>query len=57
MKKKLYGKFVHVRTNDLMNNVNLLNNAFKILKVISKNSTSTNLAFFSIITKKDKKGH
>ena len=46
MKKKLDGKFVHVRTNDLMNNVNLLNNAFKILKVISKNFTSTNLAFF-----------
>lgn len=45
----------HIGTNDLTCNVDLLNNAKKILKVISKDSPSINLAFLSLITRKDKR--
>ena len=44
---------IHIGTNDLMNNVKLLNNVKKILKKVSANAPSTNLAFSSIIVRKD----
>ena len=46
---------VHVGTNDIANNVNLLNNAKKIFRKVSKDYPSTQLAFSSIIVRKDKK--
>ena len=45
---------VHVWTNDLTNNVNLLTNVKKIFNKISKESPSTSIAFSSIINRKDK---
>ena len=45
---------VHVRTNDITNNVNLLTNVKKIFKV-SKESLSTSIAISSIINRKDKR--
>ena len=46
---------VHVKTNDIANNVNLLNNVIKIFRKVFKDSPSTQLAFSSIIVQKDKK--
>ena len=37
---------VHVGTNDVPNNVNFLNNMKKIFRKVSKDSPSTQLAFF-----------
>ena len=45
---------VHVGTNDLTNNVNLLTNVKKIFNKVSKESLSTSIAFSSIINCKDK---
>ena len=45
---------VHVGTNDIANNVNLLNNVKKIFRKVSKDYPSTQLAFSSIIVRKDK---
>ena len=45
---------VHVGTNDLTNNVNLLTNVKKIFNKVSKESSSTFIAFSSIINRKDK---
>ena len=45
----------HVETNDIANNVNLLNNVKKIFRKASKDSPSTQLPFSSIIVRKDKK--
>lgn len=45
----------HTGTNVFKNNVKLLNNAKNILRVVSKNSSSTNLMFLSRITGKDNK--
>ena len=45
---------VHVGTNDLTNNVNLLTNVKKIFNKVSKESPSTSIAFSSIINRKDK---
>ena len=45
---------VHVRTNDLTNNINLLTNVKKIFNKVSKESPSTSIAFSSIINRKDK---
>ena len=45
---------VHVGTNDIANYVNLLNNVKKVLRKVSKGSPSTQLAFSSIIVRKDK---
>ena len=45
---------VHVGTNDLTNNVNLLTNIKKIFNKVSKESPSTSIAFSSIINRKDK---
>ena len=47
---------VHVGANDITNNIILLNNVKKIFKEISKDSPSTQLAFSSIIVRKDKNG-
>ena len=44
---------VHVGTNDLTNNVNLLTNVKKIFNKVSKESPSTSIAFSSIINRKD----
>ena len=44
---------VHVGTNDTANNVNLLNNAKKIFRKVSKDSPSIKLAFSSIIVRKE----
>ena len=45
---------VHVGTNDLTNNVNLLTNVKKIFNKVSKESPSTSIVFSSIINRKDK---
>ena len=45
----------HTGTNVFKNNVKLLNNAKNILRVVSKNYSSTNLMFLSRITGKDNK--
>ena len=45
---------VHVGTNDLTNNINLLTNVKKIFNKVSKESPSTSIAFSSIINRKDK---
>ena len=46
---------IHIGNNDLTNNVKLLNNVKKILKKVLANASSTNLAFSSIIIRKDKR--
>ena len=46
---------VHVGTNDITNNVNLLTNVIKIFNKVSKESPSASIAFSSIINRKDKK--
>ena len=46
---------IHIGTNDLTNNVKLLNNVKKILKKVSANAFSTNLAFSSMTVRKDKR--
>ena len=46
---------LQVRTNDIANNVNLLNNVNKLFRKFSKDSLSTQLACSSIIGRKDKK--
>ena len=46
---------VHFRTNNIANNVNLLNNVKKIFRKVSKDFPSTQLAFSSITVRKDKK--
>ena len=45
---------VHVATNDLTNNVNLLTNVKKIFNKVSKESSSTSITFSSFINHKDK---
>ena len=45
---------VHVGTNDITNNVNLLTNVKKIFNKVSKELPSTSIAFSSIINHKDK---
>ena len=55
IKDKRENLVIHIGTNDLTNNVNLLNNGKKILKKVSANAPSTNLAFSSIIVRKSKK--
>ena len=46
---------VHVGTNDIANNFNLLNKVKKIFRKVSKDSPSAQLVFSSIIVRKDKK--
>ena len=45
---------VHVGTNDLTNNVNLLTNVTKFFNKVSKESPLTSIAFSPIINRKDK---
>ena len=47
---------IHVGTNDLTNDINLLNNAKKIVKKIHEKLPKTCIAFSSIINRKDQKG-
>ena len=46
---------VHVGTNDLTNNVNLLNSVKKMIKKVENSSSNTKLIFSSVILRKDKK--
>ena len=46
---------VHVGTNDLTNDVNLLNNVKKIVTKTKKKSPNTVVTFSNIITRKDKR--
>ena len=46
---------VHVSTNDLTNNVNLLNNVKKIVNKTKKKSANTAISFSNIIIRKDRK--
>ena len=55
IKEKPDDLIVHVETNDIANNVNLLSNVKKIFREVSKDSSSTHLTFFSIIVRKGKK--
>ena len=45
---------IHVEANDLKKYIKLLNNVKKIVKKVSREAPSTNLAFSSIIVRKDK---
>ena len=49
IKKQPDDLIVHVGTNDLTNNINLLTNVKKIFNKVSKESPSTSIAFSSII--------
>ena len=55
IKRKPDDLIVHARTNDIANNVNLWNDMKKSFRKVSKDSLSTQLAFSSIIFRKDKK--
>ena len=46
---------VHVGTNDLTNNMNLLNSVKKMVKKVKNPSPNTKLVFSSVILRKDKK--
>ena len=46
---------MHVGTNDLTNNVNLLNSVKKMVKKVKNSSPNTKLVFSSVILRKDKK--
>ena len=54
IKEKPDDLVVHVGTNDITNNVNLLTNVKKIFNKVSKELPSTSIAFSSIINRKDK---
>ena len=47
---------IHVRTNDLTNGINLLNNAKKIVKKINEKLPNTGIAFSNVINRTDRKG-
>ena len=47
---------MHVGTNDLTSDINLLSNAKKIVKKINEKLSKTSIAFPSIIKRKDRKG-
>ena len=46
---------VHVGSNDLTNNVNLLNTVKQMVKKVKNSSPNTKLVFSSVILRKDKK--
>ena len=54
IKGKPEGLIVHVGTNDIANKVNIFNNVKKIFRKVSKDSSLTQLAFSSMIIRKDK---
>ena len=55
LKVKPDSLLVHVGTNDLTNNVNLLNSVKKMVKKVKNSSPSTKIVFSSVILYKDKK--
>ena len=55
IKGKPHDLIGHVGTNDIAINVNLLNSVKKNFREVSKDSPSTQLAFSSVIVRKDKK--
>ena len=55
LNKKPASLIVHVGTNDLTNDINLLSNVKKIVNKTNKTSPNTVLTFSSIIFRKDKK--
>ena len=55
LNKKPASLIVHVGTNDLTNDVNLLTNAKKIVNKVNQTSPNTVLTFSNIIVRKDKK--
>ena len=55
IKNKPDDSVIHIRTNDLTNNMKVLKNVRKILKKVLANAPSTNLAISSIIIRKDKR--
>ena len=55
LKNKPDGLIVHAGTNDITKGKNLLDNVKKILKQVKKLSPITEVAFSSIVTRKDKK--
>ena len=55
MKGKLDCLLVHIGTNDLTINVNLLNSVKKMVKKVKNSSPNTKLVFSSVILRKDKK--
>ena len=54
IKEKPDDLIVHVGTNDITSNVNLLTNVKKIFSKVSKELPSTSIAFSSIINRKNK---
>ena len=54
IKEQLDDLIVHVGNNDLTNNVNILTNVKKIFNKVSKEPSSTSIAFSSTINCKDK---
>ena len=55
LNKKIASLIVHVGTNDLTNDINLLSNVKKIVNKTNKTSPNTVLTFSNIIFRKDKK--
>ena len=54
IKEKPDDLIVHVGTNDITNNVNLLTNVKKVFNKVFKELPSTSIAFSSIINRKEK---
>ena len=55
LKGKPESLIIHVGTNDLTNNINLLTNVKKIVNKVKKTSPDTVLSFSDIVFRKDKK--
>ena len=55
LKGKPESLIIHIGTNDLTNNINLLANVKKIVNKVKKTSPDTVLSFSDIVFRKDKK--
>ena len=55
LKGKPESLIIHIGTNDLTNNINLLTNVKKIVYKVKKTSPDTVLSFSDIVFRKDKK--
>ena len=55
LKGKPESLIIHIGTNDLTNNINLLTNVKKIVNKVKKTSPNTVLSFSDIVFRKDKK--
>ena len=55
LKGKPESLIIHIGTNDLTNNINLLTNVEKIVNKVKKTSPDTVLSFSDIVFRKDKK--